>query len=96
MDRLEWHERLPVAFAISSHSINPLPTDARQVSEVLLTSSLGIMALTLLAATLTSLAPPYLAKLALDDGIRQRDYGKLILIVVAFLVAGLLNWLASG
>ena len=39
---------LPLAFAISSHSINPLPTDARQVSEVLLTSSLGLMGLTLL------------------------------------------------
>ncbi len=39
---------LPIAFAISSQSINPLPTDARQVSEVLLTSSLGLMGLTLL------------------------------------------------
>src|ERR671936_1507201 len=34
---------------------------------------------TLLAATFTSLAPPYLAKLALDDGIREQDYGKLVL-----------------
>jgi ABC-type multidrug transport system fused ATPase/permease subunit len=51
---------------------------------------------TLLAATLTSLAPPYLAKLALDDGIRQKDYGKLVLVVVAFLVAGFLNWIASA
>lgn len=39
---------LPLAFAISSHSLNPLPTDARQASEVLLTSSLGLMAVTLL------------------------------------------------
>jgi ATP-binding cassette, subfamily B, bacterial len=51
---------------------------------------------TLLAATFTSLAPPYLAKLALDDGIRKQDYGALVLIVVAFLVAGLLNWIASA
>jgi ABC-type multidrug transport system fused ATPase/permease subunit len=51
---------------------------------------------TLLAATLTSLAPPYLAKLALDDGIRKQDYRTLVLIVVAFLVAGLLNWIASA
>jgi hypothetical protein len=29
---------------------------------------------TLLAATLTSLAPPYLAKLALDEGISAQDY----------------------
>jgi cation:H+ antiporter len=39
---------LPIAFAISSHSLNPLPTDSRQASEVLLTSSLGLMGLTLL------------------------------------------------
>ncbi|MDP9237403.1 MAG: sodium:calcium antiporter [Chloroflexota bacterium] len=39
---------LPIAFAISSHSINPLPTDGRQASEVLLTSALGLMGLTLL------------------------------------------------
>jgi ATP-binding cassette subfamily B protein len=51
---------------------------------------------TLLAATFTSLAPPYLAKLALDDGIRKQDYRTLVLIVVAFLVAGLLNWIASA
>jgi len=51
---------------------------------------------TLLAATFTSLAPPYLAKLALDDGIRKQDYGTLVLIVVAFLVAGILNWIASA
>jgi ATP-binding cassette, subfamily B, bacterial len=46
----------------------------------------------LLAATATALAPPFLAKYALDDGIRQRDLGKLWLIVAAFLVAGLANW----
>src|SRR5436309_982180 len=56
----------------------------------------GIAIATLLAATLTSLAPPYLAKLALDDGIRQKDYGKLVLVVVAFAVAGFLNWIASA
>lgn len=39
---------LPLAFAISSGTINPLPTDARQVSEVLLTSSMGLMAVVLL------------------------------------------------
>jgi ABC-type multidrug transport system fused ATPase/permease subunit len=51
---------------------------------------------TLLAATATALAPPYLAKIALDDGIRQEDYGALVVVVVAFLVAGLLNWAASS
>jgi ATP-binding cassette subfamily B protein len=51
---------------------------------------------TLLAATFTSLAPPYLAKLALDDGIREQNYSKLVFIVVAFLVAGVLNWVTSA
>jgi ABC-type multidrug transport system fused ATPase/permease subunit len=47
---------------------------------------------TLLAATVTSLAPPYLAKLALDDGVRKEDFSALVAIVVAFLIAGVLNW----
>ena len=51
---------------------------------------------TLLAATFTSLAPPYLAKLALDDGIRDANYGNLVAVVVAFLVAGILNLAASA
>jgi ABC-type multidrug transport system fused ATPase/permease subunit len=46
----------------------------------------------LLAATATALAPPFLAKYAIDDGIRQNDQGKLRLIVAAFLLAGLANW----
>jgi ATP-binding cassette subfamily B protein len=46
----------------------------------------------LLAATATSLAPPYLAKLAIDDGIRQENLTLLGWIVAAFLAAGLLNW----
>ncbi|MFN2467025.1 MAG: ABC transporter ATP-binding protein [Gaiellaceae bacterium] len=49
----------------------------------------------LLAATLTSLAPPYLAKLAIDDGIRGGDLGNLTWIVVFFVVAGLANWITS-
>src|ERR671930_357198 len=51
---------------------------------------------TLLAATFTSLAPPYLAKLALDDGVREKDYRRLVLVVIAFFVAGALNWLMSS
>jgi ABC-type multidrug transport system fused ATPase/permease subunit len=43
----------------------------------------------LLAATLTALVPPYLAKLALDDGIRKQDLHALTLVVALFLVAGL-------
>ena len=50
----------------------------------------------LLAATLTALIPPYLAKLALDDGIRQRDLHTLTVIVGLFLFAGLANLATSA
>jgi ATP-binding cassette subfamily B protein len=50
----------------------------------------------LLAATLTSLAPPYLAKLAIDHGIAGRDLAVLGLAVSAFLAAALANWAASA
>jgi ATP-binding cassette, subfamily B, bacterial len=46
----------------------------------------------LLAATATGLLPPYLAKLAIDDGIRAKDLHALTLIVIVFLVAGVANW----
>src|SRR5690242_15081215 len=46
----------------------------------------------LLLATATALAPPFLSKYAVDDGIREHDLGKLWWIVGAFLLAGLLNW----
>jgi ATP-binding cassette subfamily B protein len=42
----------------------------------------------LLAATLASLAPPYLAKLAVDDGVRSADLGTLAWVVAAFVAAG--------
>ena len=43
----------------------------------------------LLAATATALAPPFLSKYAVDDGIRRHDLGRLWWIVGAFLAAGL-------
>src|SRR5207237_7145135 len=46
----------------------------------------------LLAATATALAPPFLSKYAVDDGIRKHDLHKLGWIVGAFLLAGLANW----
>jgi len=49
----------------------------------------------LLAATLVSLAPPYLIKLAIDEGIRHRQLHRLELIVIAFLVAGVLGLVFS-
>jgi ABC-type multidrug transport system fused ATPase/permease subunit len=45
----------------------------------------------LVAATLTALAPPFLAKLAIDDGISEGDLGHLTLIVALFVAAGLAN-----
>jgi ABC-type multidrug transport system fused ATPase/permease subunit len=49
----------------------------------------------LLAATATALAPPFLAKYAVDDGISEQDLRALWWIVGAFLLAGLLNWAMS-
>jgi ABC-type multidrug transport system fused ATPase/permease subunit len=50
----------------------------------------------LLAATATSLAPPYLAKLAIDDGIRARDLDALTVIIALFVAAGVASLLATA
>src|SRR5919206_4080125 len=50
----------------------------------------------LLAATATALAPPYLAKLAVDHGIRRHDAHLLTLVVSAFLAAGAASWATSS
>ncbi len=50
----------------------------------------------LFAATATGLAPPYLAKLAIDRGITESDPTALGWIVAAFLVAGLANLATSS
>jgi ABC-type multidrug transport system fused ATPase/permease subunit len=54
-----------------------------------------LMFLALIAATAASLAPPPLAKLAIDDGIVPGDVGTLNLVVVAFVVSALVYWGAS-
>ncbi|MBA3330769.1 MAG: hypothetical protein H0T39_07870, partial [Actinobacteria bacterium] len=56
----------------------------------------GLAIGSLLAATLTALAPPYLAKLAIDDGIRNGDFGGLLVIVVLFVVAGAATFATSA
>jgi ATP-binding cassette subfamily B protein len=43
---------------------------------------------TLVAFTVVALLPPYLAKLAVDDGVSEGDLGTLVAIVLAFLAAG--------
>jgi ABC-type multidrug transport system fused ATPase/permease subunit len=50
----------------------------------------------LLAATATALAPPYLVKLAIDDGIRQEDLETLTWIVIAFVAAGLASFATAA
>jgi ATP-binding cassette, subfamily B, bacterial len=52
----------------------------------------SLSVVSLLTATLTALAPPYLAKYALDDAIHGRTGSKLVLVVAVFLAAGLANW----
>jgi ABC-type multidrug transport system fused ATPase/permease subunit len=66
---------------------------ARLTRPYKLRTALSIVSL--LAATATALAPPYLAKYALDDGISSQDLAKLWWIVGLFLLAGLLNWAMS-
>jgi ABC-type multidrug transport system fused ATPase/permease subunit len=56
----------------------------------------GLALGSLLAAALTALVPPFLAKLAIDDGIRGGDLQKLTWIVVAFVIAGALSLVASS
>ena len=48
--------------------------------------------LSLLAATATALAPPYLAKYALDDAIKAHGGTQLYVVVAIFVAAGLANW----
>jgi ATP-binding cassette, subfamily B, bacterial len=52
--------------------------------------------ISLLAATATALVPPYLAKLAIDDGIRQEDLRTLTIVVALFALAGALNLATSA
>jgi ABC-type multidrug transport system fused ATPase/permease subunit len=55
----------------------------------------ALMFLSLLLATAAALAPPPLAKLAIDNGIVPGDYHALTLIVVAFLATAVVYWGAT-
>jgi ABC-type multidrug transport system fused ATPase/permease subunit len=55
----------------------------------------AITVVALLAGTLASLAPPLLAKQAIDQGINKHDSARLVLVVVLFVVAALLVWLTT-
>jgi ABC-type multidrug transport system fused ATPase/permease subunit len=52
----------------------------------------ALSAVSLLVATATALAPPFLAKYALDDALHGHDFNFLLLIVGAFLASGLAFW----
>jgi ABC-type multidrug transport system fused ATPase/permease subunit len=52
--------------------------------------------LTLVAYTAVALLPPYLSKLAVDEGIQPGDLQRLTVIVIAFLVAGIASFFLSG
>ncbi|MDQ3381466.1 MAG: ABC transporter ATP-binding protein/permease [Actinomycetota bacterium] len=56
----------------------------------------ALAVVTLVAYTLVALLPPYLAKLAVDDGIGDRDLRALTLVVLAFLAAGVAAFALSG
>jgi ABC-type multidrug transport system fused ATPase/permease subunit len=55
-------------------------------------SRAALTVLALLLGTAASLAPPLLARAAIDDGIERHDIDKLALVVGAFLLAALVNW----
>jgi ABC-type multidrug transport system fused ATPase/permease subunit len=53
------------------------------------------MLVALLLGTAASLAPPLLAKLAIDSGIEKHHTHTLVLVVLAFLLSALLVWVAT-
>ena len=54
-----------------------------------------LMGVAMLLAVASSLVPPYLAGRAIDDGIRGHDLHALTIIVVVFVGAAIVNWIAS-
>ena len=53
------------------------------------------MLVALILGTAASLAPPLLARAAIDEGIDKHDTKTLVLVVVAFLAAALFVWLMT-
>ncbi len=74
-------------------TVRRVTTLARLTKPYKLRTALAL--LSLLAATATGLAPPFLAGLAVNQGIEKGDMRTLVIVVIAFLVAGILNWLAG-
>jgi ABC-type multidrug transport system fused ATPase/permease subunit len=55
----------------------------------------ALMFASLILGTAAALAPPPLAKLAIDDGIVPGDLSKLTIVVIAFLASALIYWAAT-
>ncbi|HEX3392243.1 MAG TPA: ABC transporter transmembrane domain-containing protein, partial [Solirubrobacteraceae bacterium] len=55
----------------------------------------AVTVVALLLGTLAALAPPLLAKQAIDQGINKHDSARLVLVVVLFVAAALLVWLTT-
>src|SRR5713101_5841489 len=55
-------------------------------------SRTALSVVSLLTATATALAPPYLAKYALDDAVQGHAGTRLYLVIAIFIAAGLANW----
>jgi ATP-binding cassette subfamily B protein len=55
-------------------------------------SRTALSVVSLLTATATALAPPYLAKYALDDAVNGHGGSRLFTVVAIFVAAGLANW----
>ncbi len=54
-----------------------------------------LLFIAMVAATAAALVPPYLAGRAIDDGIRKGDADFLTVIMIAFITAALINWVAT-
>jgi ABC-type multidrug transport system fused ATPase/permease subunit len=55
----------------------------------------GAMLAALLIGTAAALAPPLLARQAIDKGIERHDLGTLVIVVLAFLASALLVWVTT-
>jgi ABC-type multidrug transport system fused ATPase/permease subunit len=77
-----------------ARTVRRVSTLARLTAPYKARTTLAIVSL--LAATLTALAPPFLAKLAVDDGIRGQDLSLLTVLVALFVAAGVASLAASS
>ena len=86
-----------LAHALSSQSIDPLPTDGRQTEEVLLTAAQSLLAVVLLINLRMStieggvLAVLFFAQLLTPHSVVSRDMFSIMYITLAILFGGVLQ-----